>query len=71
MRRKKNIISGIIYDLDNNKNLIYTSKIKLNADFTVSYLNQIGFNWKTLDVDYILKYINYFNKINFLNFNKE
>ena len=46
MKRIKKILSGIIYDLDNDKNLIYTSKIKLNADFTNAYLNEIGFHWK-------------------------
>ena len=65
--QNKHIISGIIYDLDNNKNLIYTSKIRLNADFTKNYLSHIGFEWKSLDENYIKKYLEYFNKINFLN----
>ena len=67
----KKILSGIIYDLDNNKNLIYTSKIKLNADFTNAYLNQIGFKWENMDEDYIVKYMNYFKKIKFINLDKE
>lgn len=69
--KNKKILSGIIYDLDNDKNLIYTSKIKLNADFTNAYLDKIGFNWKKIDEDYIVKYMNYFKKIKFINLDKE
>lgn len=69
--KNKKILSGIIYDLDNDKNLIYTSKIKLNADFTNAYLNEIGFHWKKIDEDYIVKYMNYFKKIKFINLDKE
>ena len=69
--KNKKILSGIIYDLDKNKNLIYTSKIKLNADFTKAYLNKIGFQWKNIDKDYIIKYMNYFEKIKFINLDKE
>ena len=69
--KNKKILSGIIYDLDNNKNLIYTSKIRLNANFTNSYLNKIGFHWKKIDEDYIVKYMNYFKKIKFINLDKE
>ena len=63
---KKQILSGIIYDLDKNKNLIYTSKINLDANFTEEYLKTIGFEWPILDEGYIIKYINYFKKIKFL-----
>ena len=63
---KKKMISGIINDLDNDKNLIYTSNIKLDAEFTEAYLKQIGFEWKSLTADYIKKYINYFKKIGFI-----
>ena len=69
--KNKKILSGIIYDLDNDKNLIYTSKIRLNANFTNSYLNKIGFHWKKIDEDYIVKYMNYFKKIKFINLDKE
>ena len=63
---RKDILSGIIYDLDNNKNLIYTSNIKLNCNFTEKYLNKIGFKWKKIDKNYIIKYINYLKHINFI-----
>lgn len=61
----KDILSGIIHDLDKEKRLIYTSNIKLDASFTVAYLKKIGFEWKSIDKEYIFKYINYFKKIKF------
>ena len=63
---KKDILSGIIQDLDSNKHLVYTSNIKLDSSFTENYLKYIGFSWKKLDKNYIMKYINYFRKIKFL-----
>ena len=60
---KKDILSGIIQDLDSNKHLVYTSNIKLDSSFTENYLKYIGFSWKKLDKNYIMKYINYFRKI--------
>lgn len=65
--RNKDILSGIIYDLDDNKKLIYTYNVRLHADFTEQFLNKIDFNWKEIDSNYINKYMNYFKKINFIN----
>lgn len=63
---RKDILSGIIYDLDDNKNLIYTSNIRLNSDFTEKYLNKLGFKWKNIDKEYIIRYMNYLKKIKFI-----
>lgn len=63
---KRDSISGIIQDLDSNRHLLYTSSIQLDATFTELYLKNIGFEWKTIDKNYIIKYINYFKKIKFL-----
>lgn len=63
---KKDILSGIIHDLDKDKRLIYTSRIKLDCTFTEKYLEKVGFHWKNIDKDYIIKYINYFKNINFI-----
>jgi amino acid adenylation domain-containing protein/thioester reductase-like protein len=63
---KKEFLSGIIQDIDADRNLLYTSNIKLDATFSEKYLKAIGFSWKAIDKDYIIKYINYFRKINFL-----
>lgn len=63
---KKDILSGIIQDLDSNKHLVYTSNIKLESSFTENYLKMIDFSWQYLDKNYIMKYINYFKEIKFL-----
>ena len=63
---KKDLLSGIIHDLDKDKNLIYTSRIRLNCDFSEKYLNHLGFYWKPIDKNYLIKYIDYFKQINFL-----
>ena len=65
---RKEIVSGIIHDLSNDKKLIYTSNIRLSTDFTETYLKNIGFHWKKIDKNYIIKYMNYFKKIGFINF---
>lgn len=62
----KNDISGIITDLDKNKLLDLIANVLPNSDFTVAYLNKLGFKWPEIDINYIRKYINYFNSINFL-----
>lgn len=65
---KKDIISGFIHDLDSEKRLVYTSNIRLDSKFTENYLKNIGFRWKKIDKNYIIKYINYFRKIGFIDF---
>ena len=65
---RKEAISGILQDLDKNKRLIYTSSVKPKYDFTEKYLKNIGFRWKKIDKNYIIKYFNYFKKIGFINF---
>lgn len=63
---RKDILSGIIYDLDDNKNLIYTSNIRLNSEFTEKMLKKLGFKWKKINRKYIIKYIEYLRKIKFI-----
>lgn len=63
---RKDILNGIIHDLDKDKKLVYTSNIRLDSSFTEKYLDFIGFEWKEIDKEYIIKYINYFKKIKFL-----
>ena len=63
---KKEMISGIIQDIDNNKKLVYTSNIRLISDFSNKYLNKIGFKWPIYDDSYIKKCIEYYKKIGFI-----
>ena len=50
---KRNIISSIINDLDEDFNIVYSSDIRLNNDFTIDFLNTIGFHWPIIDKKYI------------------
>lgn len=65
---RKDILSGIIYDLDNDKNLVYTSNITLNSNFSNKYLSKIGFAWKKINKNYLKRCFKYFNKIGFIKF---
>ena len=65
---KKGILSGIIHDIDLNKQLIYTSNVKIDYEFSEKYLEKIGFYWKDIDKEYIIKYMDYFKKIGFINY---
>lgn len=50
---KRYIISSIVNDMDTEFNLIYTSDIRLNNDFSVEFLKRIGFKWPIIDKKYI------------------
>ena len=63
---KKELISGIVQDIDSDKKLVYTSNVKLDSTFTDKYLNQIGFKWPTYDERYINKCMDYYKKIGFI-----
>lgn len=65
---KKEILSGIIHDIDSNKQLIYTSNVRIDYEFTEKYLEKIGFSWKEIDKEYILKYMDYFKRIGFIKY---
>lgn len=66
--KQKDKLSGIIYDFDNNYRLIYTSNVRVKYDFSEKYLDAIGFNWKEIDSEYIIKYLKYFKKIGFIDY---
>ena len=65
---KKEILSGIIHDIDSKKQLIYTSNVRVKYEFSEKYLEKIGFSWKNIDREYILKYMNYFKGIGFIEY---
>ena len=65
---KKEILSGIIHDIDSKKQLIYTSNVRIDYEFTGKYLEKIGFYWKEIDKEYILKYMDYFKRIGFIKY---
>lgn len=68
--KRKQGIAGIIEDLNKDRKLLYTSSVKLDINFTESYLKNCGFKWKKLGKNYITKYLQYFRKIGFIEFGK-
>ena len=63
----KNEISGIVTDLDSNKLFKLNANILLDSEFSISYLQKLGFEWPPINEEYIKKYITYFKEINFFN----
>lgn len=64
---ESNSISGIVRDLDNNKQLNYDSKVLLKNDFSKEFLNKMGFQWPIINNLYIKKYLDYMIKVGYLN----
>lgn len=60
------IFETFINDMDENEHLSYDSNIRIENDFTVKYLQNLGFDWSDIGIEYIEKYINYFRKIGYL-----
>ncbi len=52
-------------DLDEQGMLVYDSNIHISNDFTVWFLEQLGFTWAEIDHDYIQQYISYFKEIGY------
>ena len=63
---KKNLLSGIIQDLDSSRTFNYMSKVKLESNFTNKYLRKIGFHWPILNQRYLEKSFQYFEDVNFI-----
>ncbi len=61
------ILSGIIRDFNSEKKLIYQSNIKIKSDFTKQFLENIGFEWPYIDINYIRNYFKYLIDIGYLN----
>lgn len=59
------IFETFINDMDENDKLNYDSNIRIENDFTVQYLNRLGFEWSDIGFDYMKKYVDYFRKIKF------
>lgn len=53
--KQRNLLSSIINDMDSDFNLIYSSDIKLKNDFTVKFLEKVGFKWPKITDEYINK----------------
>lgn len=62
----KNILSGIINDFDENKNLVYNTNIKLQNNFTNKVLKNLSFKWPKINERYMKKYIIYLKSIGYI-----
>ena len=60
------IFETFINDMDENDQLNYDSNIRIENDFTIEYLKQLGFEWPDIGIDYLRKYVEYFRKIGYL-----
>lgn len=56
---KKDILSGIINDIDANYKIQYSFEIPTISEFSKYFLYKFGFTWPEIDENYIEKYINY------------
>ena len=62
----EHIFETFINDMDENDHLNYDSNIRIENAFTEQYLNQLGFYWSEIGLDYLRKYVEYFKKIEYL-----
>lgn len=53
-------------DMDEQGHLVYDSNIRIENEFTLWFLNKVGFEWNETDMEYIKGYIDYFRKIGYL-----
>lgn len=53
-------------DMDGQGRLLYDSNIRIDNDFTVWFLNKLGFAWNEIDMEYIRGYVEYFREIGYL-----
>lgn len=51
--------------MDNDDRLNYNRNIRIENDFAVEYLQNLGFDWSDIGIEYIEKYINYFRGIEY------
>ena len=61
--KKKDILSGIVNELNSDHNFEIDSNIDILSEFSRSFLYTIHFDWLKIEEDYIEKYIQYFQNI--------
>ncbi|MCL2253517.1 MAG: amino acid adenylation domain-containing protein [Lachnospiraceae bacterium] len=54
-----------IHDINKDGRLNFQSNIKLGNDFSIYYLNRMGFEWSPINDGYLEKYIFYFKNIGY------
>ena len=53
-------------DMDEQGELVYDSNIRIKNDFTLWFLEKVGFEWNETDMEYISGYVDYVRKIGYL-----
>lgn len=53
----RELLSGILSDLGPDKILNYNTNIKIDSDFSINYLQSIGFSWPTITKDYLVNFL--------------
>ena len=64
---QKNDVSGIIPDLDSNRDLNLIFDVVPDSKFSNKFLNKIDFIWPKIDFNYFKQFIDYFKNIGYLN----
>lgn len=56
------IYEAFINDLNQSGKLAYDSNIRIENDFTLSYLKELGFEWTEIDLEYVKGYVEWFRE---------
>ncbi len=65
-KSSKSNLSGIVNDFDEETQLNFNTSVKLDSEITASYLKQLGFEWPSIDAEYIRKIINYMKEVKYI-----
>ena len=60
---KADKIKVLLNDLDKDNKLVYKTNLHITNDFTLKFLNKIGFDWPDIDKDYIEKILKNINEM--------
>ena len=59
------IYEALQNDMDDTGKLVYDSNIHIRNEFTVWFLEKLGFRWAEIDLDYVAGYIHYFRELGY------
>lgn len=68
---KLSFIQGIIPDIAEDGSLEYNDTVIIKSEISQLLLQKVDFQWPILDEHYLLKYLQYLQKINFINLTEE
>lgn len=65
LKKNDRILGYLINEVDENGKLSYGNNIHVLNDFTVKYLDMLGFEWAEIGHDYIKAYVDYFRNLGY------